>query len=344
MADIVMADDGIAFDSELMRQRPLGGAETAFTSLAEALAARGNTVTVCNNCANPGVHAGVTWRRIADGLPGRADLYIANRGDRLILAMGRRARRTVFWIHNPARYLMKLRYLWKLAWTRPAIVFSGPSHLATYPTWAPGERVVIPYGIADLFRHAQPASEPPPPRAIFTSNPMRGLAWLLELWASRIHPGMPTAELHVFSGPSTYGAAGRAKAAAMHAVLERARHLSNCGVVLREPVAKSVLVDELRQARVMLYRGDPGETFCLAVGEAQSVGVPAVVQPIGATPERVVDGITGHVAADDNEFAAAAVRLLADDSLWRMEHRAALERQRAWGWDDAAAAFERLIP
>ncbi|MCK6449555.1 MAG: glycosyltransferase [Alphaproteobacteria bacterium] len=344
MADIVMADDGIAFDSEVMRQRPLGGAETALTSLAEALAARGNTVTVCNNCANPGVHEGVAWRRIADGLPGRADLYIANRGDRLILAMGRRARRTVFWIHNPARYLMKLRYLWKLAWKRPAIVFSGPSHVATYPHWAPGERVVIPYGIADLFRHAQPAGEPPPPRAIFTSNPMRGLAWLLELWASRIHPGMPTAELHVFSGPSTYGAAGRAKAAAMQAVLERARHLSNCGVVLREPVAKSVLVDELRQARVMLYRGDPGETFCLAVGEAQAVGVPAVVQPIGATPERVVDGITGHVATDDNEFAAAAVRLLADDSLWRMEHRAALERQRAWGWDDAAAAFERLIP
>jgi len=344
MATIVMADDGIAFDGEVMRQRPLGGAETAFTSLAEAFAARGHAVTACNNCPNPGMHAGVEWRRIAEGLPARADLYIANRGDKLILAMGRRARRTVFWIHNPARYVLKLRYLWKLAWKRPAIVFSGPSHLATYPDWAPGQRIVIPYGIADLFREAQPAAEPPPPRAIFTSNPMRGLAWLLELWASRIHPGLPTAELHVFSGPATYGAAGRAKAAAMQAVLERARHLSNYGVVLREPVAKSVLVDELRQARVMLYRGDPGETFCLAVGEAQAVGVPAVVQPIGATPERVVDGITGHVAPDDDEFASAAVRLLADDSLWRMEHRAALERQRAWGWGDAAQAFERLIP
>jgi glycosyltransferase involved in cell wall biosynthesis len=345
MASIVMADDGIAFDSVTMRERPLGGAETAFVSLAEAFAARGHRVTAANNCANPGTHFGVAWTPIARGLPDRADLYIANRGDRLLLAMGRQARRCVFWIHNPARYLLKLRYLWKLALRRPAIVFSGPSHLATYPAWAPaGARVVIPYGIGEMFRRAEPAPGPPPPRAIFTSNPLRGLAWLLELWASRIHPGMPTAELHVFSGPQTYGAAGEARRAAMMAVLERARALAGCGVVLREPVAKSVLVDELRQARVLLYRGDPGETFCLAVGEAQAVGVPAVVQPIGATPERVIDGVTGYVTADDNEFAAAAVRLMADDRLWTAQHRAALDRQRGWGWADAAAAFERLIP
>lgn len=340
-----MADDGIAFDGRTMRERPLGGAESAFVSLAEALAARGHLVTVCNNCPDPGAQYGVDWRRIADGLPDAADLYIANRGDKLLLGMRRAARRTVFWIHNPAGYLLKLRYLWKLAWLRPAIVFSGPSHLASYPAWAPaGDRVVIPYGIADLFRAASVPDAVPPPRAIFTSNPLRGLAWLLELWATRIHPGMPDAELHVFSGPSTYGAAGDAKRAAMMAVLDRARSLASAGVVLREPVAKSVLVDELRQARVLLYRGDPGETFCLAVGEAQAVGLPAVVQPIAATPERVIDGETGFVARDDNDFASDAVRLLADDELWTQQHRAALTLQRSWGWDDAAQEFEKLIP
>lgn len=345
MAEIVMADDGIAFDGKTMRLRPLGGAETAFVSLAEALAARGHRVTVCNNCPEPGLQFGVEWRPIAGGLPGRADLYIANRGDKLLLGMRGRARRSLFWIHNPAGYLLKLRYLWKLALARPAIVFSGPFHLSSYPAWAPaGERVVIPYGIGEAFRSAEPAAAPPPPRAIFTSNPLRGLAWLLELWAARIHPGMPEAELHVFSGPATYGAAGDAKRAAMMAVLERARSLGDCGVVLREPVAKSVLVDELRQARVLLYRGDPGETFCLAVGEAQAMGVPAVVQPIAATPERVIHDETGFVARDDNDFALQAVRLLADDALWTSQHRAALAAQRRWGWDDAAAAFEKLIP
>jgi len=38
------------------------------------------------------------------------------------------------------------------------------------------------------------------------------------------------------------------------------------------------------------------------------------------------------------------VALLTDDDLWRRQQRAALRSQRAWGWPDAAAAFEALIP
>ncbi len=62
------------------------------------------------------------------------------------------------------------------------------------------------------------------------------------------------------------------------------------------------------------------------------------------TAWRAAYGETGFVAADDDAFAEAAVRLLTDDSLWRRQHRAALDKQRGWGWPQAAAAFERLIP
>jgi glycosyltransferase involved in cell wall biosynthesis len=92
----------------------------------------------------------------------------------------------------------------------------------------------------------------------------------------------------------------------------------------------------------MPYRGDPGETFCLALAEAQAMGVPAVVRPSGSTPERVIDGVTGHVAEDDESFAAAAVRLLCDDDLWRRWHLAALARQRGMSWDAVGARFEAL--
>ena len=37
MASVVMADDGIAFDGATAERAPLGGAETAFVALAEAL-------------------------------------------------------------------------------------------------------------------------------------------------------------------------------------------------------------------------------------------------------------------------------------------------------------------
>lgn len=345
MASIVMADDGIRFDGATPELGPLGGAETAFIALAEALARRGHRVQARNNCAGPLSHNGVDWAPLAAGLPDAADLYIANRGDRLLPAMRASARRTVFWIHNPARYLLKWRYLWKLCWLKPPIVFLGPHHLAGYPRWAPaGRRLVIPYGIEATFRTAEPADRPPGPRAIFTSNPLRSLDWLLSLWVERIRPRVPGAALEVFSGAATYGGIGAAKAARMAPVLDRAGALAGHGVALHPPVPKAELVGALRAARLLLYRGDPGETFCLAVGEAQAMGVPAVVQAIGATAERVVDGETGFVAGDAAAFADAAVRLLTDDALWRRQHRAALRLQRRWGWDDAAAGFEKLLP
>jgi glycosyltransferase involved in cell wall biosynthesis len=93
----------------------------------------------------------------------------------------------------------------------------------------------------------------------------------------------------------------------------------------------------------MLYRGDPGETFCLALAEAQAMGVPAVVEPLGSTAERVIDETTGRVAKDDDGFVAASVALLRDDQLWRRWHLAALEHQRVLSWDAVGARFEALI-
>jgi glycosyltransferase involved in cell wall biosynthesis len=94
----------------------------------------------------------------------------------------------------------------------------------------------------------------------------------------------------------------------------------------------------------MLYRGDPGEAFCTALAEAQSIGLPVVVKPVGMVAERVVDGVTGNVAEDDAQFAAAAIALLSDDATWRHFHAEALVRQRGLSWDEVAARFEALLP
>jgi glycosyltransferase involved in cell wall biosynthesis len=344
MAVIVMTDDGIAFDGDSLSKGPLGGAETAFASLAVALAARGHRVMVRNKCAAPMARDGVDWAPLSGGVPEDCDLYIANRSDKL-LRLAPRARAAVFWIHNPARYLRKWRYLWKLFTRRMPIVFSGAHHVGTYPGWAPdGGRVIIPYGISDAFRTAAPPAQTPPPRAVFTSNPLRGLDWLLDVWHGAIRPRCPTAELHLFSGAATYGAHGAAREGRMAEVLNRAKAMAGEGVVLREPVPKAQLAAELAASRVLVYRGDVGETFCLAVGESQAVGVPAVVQDIGCVAERVIEGETGFVASDDADFADKAVALLSDDALWRRMSEAAVAKQRGWGWDQAAAAFEAFIP
>ena len=99
----------------------------------------------------------------------------------------------------------------------------------------------------------------------------------------------------------------------------------------------------MRRARVMLYGGHRVEAFCLAVAEAQALGVPAVVRPIAALPERVRDGVTGFLAHDDEAFARRAVALLTDDGLWRAQHEASLRLQQGWSWDEMAARFEAEV-
>jgi len=345
MASILLADDGIEFDGRTPEERPLGGVESSVVALTAELARRGHRVMVRNKCREALDHHGVEWRPIdGDDWPDAVDLYIANRGDKLIPLMPG-AGRTVFWIHNPARYLMKWRYLWKLWRYKPPIVFIGDYHATTYPDWAPGgERVVIPYGMSEMFCRSAARKDPPVPRAVFTSNPLRSLDWLLGLWSERIEPAVPGAELHLFTGAATYGRVGDGKSAAMDTVLKQAEGLARQGVRLRGPVAKGDLVDEFAEVRCMLYRGDLNETFCLAVGEAQACGVPAVVQALGSVVERVIDGKTGFIAGDDEQFAKWAVDLLRDDDLWRRQHEAAIAEQRRWRWPDAAAAFEALLP
>ena len=151
MARILLADDGIVFDGTSLESGPLGGVESSVVNLMTEFAKRGHEVHVRNNCANQLDYKGVSWRPIAEAWPKQVDLYIANRGDKLIRYIPN-AKKTVFWVHNPARYLMKWRYLSKLWLTKPTIIFIGQVHEKTYPGWAPGgERVVIPYGLSEDF-------------------------------------------------------------------------------------------------------------------------------------------------------------------------------------------------
>jgi hypothetical protein len=337
---VVLADAGLAFDGLTPRERPLGGAESAFVALAEALAALGAEVHAYAKDAREMDHLGVRWRKAGAAWPKKIDLFVANRSPRLLSAR-LDAKVRAFWLHNPAQFLSKPRYLWPIVTRAPTIVFAGPSHAATAPGWLPGRRVQIPLGVEAPFLETPRAPGPPPPRAIFTSNPTRGLSPLLLLWRETIRPAVPDAELHVFSGPQVYDATGP-RAAAMRAALADAESSRAQGVVVRAPTAKADLARELAQARTLLYLGDPGETFCLAVAEAQAMGVPAVVRPIGAVAERVSDKRTGFVVKEHADFAAAAIRLLREDALWGAMSAEALKGRAAASWSHAAKAFADL--
>ena len=55
MTKLLFVDNGIEFDSTLVREKPFGGAEVAFVSLVEELAKLNFEVKIFNNCVNQGV-------------------------------------------------------------------------------------------------------------------------------------------------------------------------------------------------------------------------------------------------------------------------------------------------
>ena len=220
------------------------------------------------------------------------------------------------WLHNPPRYLKKPRNVWRLARYRPTLVVTGAYHAATVPQWLPcGGLRDHPLWRPRSVPRTRAAREPPPPRAVFTSNPLRGLDWLLDLWARAIAPAVPAAELHIYAGPAVYGASASAeRRGGWRRCCARADALAAHGVRRFAPVGREALPTCSPGARVMLYRGDPGETFCLALAEAQAMGVPAVVEPLGCVAERVIDGVTGRVAQDDEPSSTQRSRRCATTS------------------------------
>jgi|TARA_B110000196_G_scaffold241040_1_gene209571 glycosyltransferase involved in cell wall biosynthesis len=343
MSKIILADDGITFDGDTLSKRPLGGAETAFISLAEALAKKNHEVIIFNRCKKSMVRNNVTWNPFEEIISLDCDLYISNRGH-TTLSLFPKAKSRIFWIHNPADYLLKWRYLSKIWRWKPAIIFSSDFHVKSYPKWCPsGKRVNIPYGISSAFLKTPILKKAPLPRVAFTSSPLRSLDWLLDIWLEKIFPELPGGELHIFSSPKTYGEHGNSRIKKMNAVLDKASSMKDQGVIIREPLSKNKLAIELAKFRALLYRGDPGETYCLAVGESQAAGVPCVVQSIGCVAERVINKKTGFVAKDDTSFANHALKILKDDLIWLSNHKAAIKNQRNWSWDNAASEFEKLI-
>ena len=315
---IVLANEGPRIEAEAIGSRPLGGVETAVALLAQAFSARGHELHL-------------HFEGEETPLPASADLVIAARVPRLFRELPRGRR--VLWLHNPAHYLRKPRHAWPLLRARPALVTLGPDHASTLPWWLPGRRAQIPLAVAPPLDLPPAERAAPPPVAIFTSNPLRGLGELADLW-----PRIGAGELHAYAGAATYGGSPRLA----ERIAPILAHASENGVRVLAPVARAALREKLLGARCMLYLGDEGETFCLALAEAQAMGLPCVVMNRGAVAERILDGETGIVARSPEAFIEAARRLLTDDAAWLAMHRATLARGPGPSWPEIAARFEEL--
>ncbi len=326
----------------MLAQGPLGGAESSCIHFVTALARHGYDVTIYTSANDTYREGNLQWKPLSAFEPAHADMVIAHRSPHLFSAHPVHACQKILYLHNPAGYLTKWKHRRHLYKHKPAVIFSGAYHASTWPLLLPKtQHMIIPYAIDPIFTQELPRSTAPL-TAVFTSNPLRSLDWLLDTWERYIHPACPTETLQLYTGPEVYPNLKPQKVAAMQAVMDQARALQNKGVVLNKPLPKEQLMSMIKNARMMLYRGDRGESFCLALGEAQALGVPVVTEGIGSCKERVIHAETGFIATGQQAFADCAISLFTDDLLWQTQHLNALNRP-AYTWDDAVVSLRDLL-
>lgn len=344
MASIVFADSTLRYDGRDLERRPLGGTETSVIRCARELVRRGHQVTCFTNCDGPVEDNGVTWRPLSGTPPRVCDLYIACHQPYLLPFVSRPKRRAlwVMWPANQLRHYKKILRMWLY---RPIPVLVSQYQARTWSRLLPqrNPQIVLPFGLPEDVRGHAPLASAPPPHAIFASNPTRNLRRLVEIWAASILPRVPGAVLDVY-GVHSLKAGEDAWNAWEGSLLPPGMPLHVKASVRVHPTAsRADLIAAMRASRVMLYLGHKSESFCISAAEAQALGVPAVFAPVTALPERVIDGVSGFVRADEGEFAERAVALLTDDVLWHAQHEAALQYQQGISWPEHAERLEAAL-
>jgi glycosyltransferase involved in cell wall biosynthesis len=248
----------------------------------------------------------------------------------------------VLWGANQLRHYKKIGRMWRY---RPTPILMSQAQVNDYWPVLPrrADITVIHLPLQADVRSVPPLSAPPPRRAIFASNPQRNLRALVEIWAERILPKVPDAVLDVYGVHQLKDGQDAWTEWAGGVLPPGMSDTVKASVIVHPTAPRARLLEAMRDARAMLYLGHKCEAFCLSLAEAQALGTPAVVAPVAAVPERVIDGVTGFHHADPEGFARDAVRLLTDDALWTSQHEAALKLQQGLTVEEYARRFEAAI-
>lgn len=342
MATIVFADYTGSYDGRDLERRAIGGTESSVIRLSRELGARGHEVTVISNCVNEIVDHGVKWLPFGSTFPQECDLFVPIQHPDLLglVPDARRRALWVLWQPNELKHYKKIARMW---WHRPVPVLMSKHQVRIYSPFLPrrNPHIIIPLGLPDDVRGMPSLQSPPGPQLIFASNPQRQLNALVQLWADKILPARPDARLQIFGSVRPVADpwaewSGNVLPAGLP------ENVSD-SITITTAAPREALIAAMRQSRAMIYFGHKVEAFCLALAEAQALGLPCVVAPTTVLPERVIDGVTGFVREPGPDFAEAALALLNDDALWRRQHEAALKYQQGASWAEIAERWENTL-
>jgi len=340
---ITFLDDSIPFDGRSPAKQAIGGAEKALVALSTALSRRGHTVRVFNRCLSGVVVEGVSWQPLETCEAAYSDWLIANRKPTLLSHVPR-AEKVALWMGGHAGYLANSNTLKAMNTRKPILLLQTLSQSSTVPHSLQVESAeILPPATLDCYRLSRGMVLNSPKRAVVTTHPKNGLSWLVRLWSEQISVQVPDAELHVYSSLLSRGSKTRVPDPALSEILQLVAQSYSSRVKIFAPVSDARMVEVYTAARVHLYPGDSRDLVCSTLGDSQASGLPAVGRDLGGVGERLLNGKSGFLAADDDTFKKRVIRLVNDDEFFMEASKVAKKEQAKRSWDDVASELERIF-
>jgi len=322
------------YTSRTLLEKPLGGIQLGVSQLSQCFAGMGHDVFVLNNCNTIQTIDGVEWRPRSAPFPAlkapqNAIILVNNDAELFDLAANAidLGAKPYIWLRNRLTFKrFKKNHRWRSFYRyKPAGIFLSEYARDDSPFYYPFRKTkIIPHFLKDAVFEANIPDVNEilarPKRAVFISQPHRGLKDVVKLWREIASPAVPGAGLDVYCNLE----------AATEILKTSPEKLSCDGIYLQPRITNHVLLETLPFYRAMFYAGSKDETFCFAAAEALACGVPVVTRGIGSLQNRVQHSANGFIERDRKAFAHALIRVLNDDTLWQELRNGALHSRQSY--------------
>jgi glycosyltransferase involved in cell wall biosynthesis len=348
---LALATDGPPFTGNSPEEQALGGSETALVQAARALQGRGHRVQVFCNCPQPGLYRGVLYRSRRDIVQAigeeRFDALIVSRV-LPILDLPWQAGLRILWNHDILNLPQALGE--RLPDLDACLVLSR-YHAANYLSRLPelGSKLTVTRNGLDLslLAKASQGVSQVQGKLTYVSRPERGLRLLLEKIWPRLLRDMPHLSLSICGyqlGKEYLSPPLLDEYACLSRLIKSSPQVEYLG-----PLPKEQYYAHLASCQALLYPCVFPEISCLAVLEAQALGLTLITSDDFALKESVLTPrfkVAGRPGSDQyvENYLDRCRELLGDPGAAR---DLALEAQRrvhlAYDWAQIVQEWEDLI-
>ncbi len=298
---IYFLENSIPFNATDINSPKIAGTEKTLINIANELAKNTNlSIKVFNKTISQSILNNVEWNNINNvkNYP-KPDILIAFSDANLF--QNHQAKKKYLWSHsvqNFEKFIRKKQFL-PFYKHKPIMLLESMYHYKTRSliTSLFGKKIINLAADYEFINENIDINFIPEKKAIFTTRPDRNIEFLLSCW---VEINKISKESQLFINPPF--------------------NLSNShkkiGIKLRNKGEKKILINDLKNSRIMLNPGHRGEVFCLSAIEAQELCIPIVTMGYGSLAERVEHSKTGYIAKNKNEFIKYSVELLENDKTY----------------------------